>query len=895
MSARLRAVEARRRVSSDEGRTPPVAAAGPAKFATPVATNVIDRPRVFGRFDGRPDLGTVLVAAPAGWGKTLAVGSWIAAGADGCRAAWVSLDRTDDEERAFWRTVATALLGVADESERAALRQVASSDGDDLPGLVVAAVRQLQRPVVLVLDDLHEVRSPDLHAGLLRLIERPLPMLSLLILTRRDPPWPLDRLRLSGVLTDVRAADLAFRSDEAAALFAQLQLDLSAGQLERLIAGTDGWAAGLRLAALHLLGRDDVQAAVEHFSGDDHSVAGYLLAEVLNQQSPELVGFLQTISVVDLVCADLADALTGADDGAQRLADLAASHLFVQAVGWRGRWYVLHRLIVDLLRARPVSRRVRRDLHRRAAEWFRDHEMPLEAVRSALRGELWPLAAHLVGIHLAPLVLRGSARELELLLAEVPRAVLLGMPELATAMAGARAVQGVGTDLTVLVEAARTGAARLSQVRAERVGVFLDFITAGVARWAGDFDTAAIMFGRVPHEPAGLTRLGLDGVEILERLALSNRGTAELWSGNLIQAERHLLIAADPGAGAPTLPNINSAAHLALLHCEQGRLDTAATIAQEVAATATTHGWARTVQAVGAYLTMARVQLDRDELGEIDDWLRRVAEVEAVTPELHIQLAAALVLAAWRDATGDHERALAGLRQTSGQLAARTPPRGLAEQQILAEAALLARMGQRGQAGALLDAWGGAHTPLAAVTAARIHLLLGELTSAERALPDSTELDLRTRVGAALVGALAALRSGADETALDRVEDALRVAAPVALRRPFLTDAADLRDLLQRRVERGSAAAAFAVDLLQRMSGAPTDELAARRPLVDPLTDRELTVLRYLASTLSNAEIASELYVSVSTVKTHQRAVYRKLSAGGRRDAVRRARTLSLL
>lgn len=868
----------------------------PAKFSVPVAMHVIDRDRLHAQLNSGLAAGTTLIAAPAGWGKSVLTSSWIAAGAGGRAAVWVSLGAADDDEGAFWHAVVAALLPVADDAARADLRRLAATPagGSDVLAELATVLRQVRRPVVVVLDDLHEVQSPAVHAGLLRLIQRPIPMLSLLILTRRDPPWPLDRLRLAGVLTDVRAADLAFRFDEATALYAQLRLDLSAGQMERLIARTDGWAAGLRLAALHLLGRDDVQAAVQDFSGDDHSVAGYLLSEVLNRQSPELVGFLEKISMVDLVCADLADVLTGTGDGAQRLADLAASHLFVQAVGLRGRWYVLHRLIIDVLRARPESPRVRRDLHRRAADWFRDHDMPLEAVRSAVRGELWPFAAHLVGIHLVPLVVRGSARELELLLAEMPRAVLLDQPELATGLAGARVMQGVGTDVSMLVEVARTGAAQLPKVRAARVGVLLDFIVAGGARWAGDFDTAATMFARV-QKPAGLSGLGLDGVEMLERLALSNLGTAELWNGNLVQAQRHLLVAADPGAGALALPHINAAAHLSLLHCERGRLDTAATIAREVAAAATRNGWTRTVQAVTAYLTMARVQLDNDDLGEIDDWLRRVAEVEAIAPESHVQLAAALVLAAWRDATGDPERALAGLRRTSGQLAPWTPPRALAEQLPLAEAALLARMGQRHQARALLEALGVSHTALGAVAAARVQLLVGEVRAAEWALPNSAEADLRTRIGADLVGALTALHSGADEIALDRVEDALLAAAPVALRRPFLTDAADLRDLLQRRVERGSAAAEFAVNLLQRMSGGPTDELAVRRTLVDPLTDRERTVLRYLASTLSNAEIASELYVSVSTVKTHQRAVYRKLGAQGRRDAVRRARTLNLL
>jgi LuxR family transcriptional regulator, maltose regulon positive regulatory protein len=256
-------------------------------------------------------------------------------------------------------------------------------DADDLPGLLVAAVRRAARPLVLVLDNLHEVSSPGVHAGLVRLIERPLPMLSLLVTTRRDPPWPLARLRLAGLLAEVRAEELAFTPTEAAELFRQLRVDLTNSQVERLVERTEGWPAGLRLVALHLQGRADVEAAVEAFSGDDHSVAGYLLTEVLDRQAPGLIAFLQKISTVDLVCADLANALTGRHDGAEVLTELEASHLFVQAIDRPGRWYRLHRLIADLLRARPASRRERRDLQRRAAEWFAHNRMPLAAVRAA--------------------------------------------------------------------------------------------------------------------------------------------------------------------------------------------------------------------------------------------------------------------------------------------------------------------------------------------------------------------------------------------------------------------------------------------------------------------------------------------------------------------------------
>jgi LuxR family transcriptional regulator, maltose regulon positive regulatory protein len=868
----------------------------PAKFAMPVASQVVERARLHERLTAGLDTGTTLVAATAGWGKTLLAGSWVAAGSGGRPAAWVSLDRADDDEGSFWRSVATALLPVADNAASAGLRRVAEAAPGalDLPSELAEAVRQLHRPVVVVLDNLHEVRSAQVHAGLLRFVERPLPALSLLATTRHDPPWPLPRLRLAGLLSEVRADDLAFRPDEVAGLFGQLQVQLSAGQLERLLARTEGWAAGLRLAALDLRGRDDVEAAVDTFSGDDHSVTGYLLSEVLDRQPAELVAFLEQISVVDLISPGLADALTGRHDGEAMLAELAAAHLFVQAVGRPGRWYRLHRLIVDLLRARPMPQRRRRDLNRRAAEWFRDHDMPLDAVCSALRGQLWPLAADLVATHLAPLILHGSARELDLLLDEVPRAVLLDRPELATGLAGARLVQGVATDVDALIDAARTGVAHLPARRADRVDVIIDMLAGARARLiGGDFDAAVAAFARVPRRQDALARLGLSEPDVITVMVRGNLGTAELWRGELAKSAEHLLAATDPGPAAPTLPHLNTAAHLALLLCERGELDTAEARAREAAATAARLGWTRTGQAVGAYLTMARVLLDRDELDEIDGWLSRVAEVEAVAPEPHVQLAEALVLAARREAVGDRERALTGLHRTAAQLAPWSPPRALAERWAVAEAALLARSGDRRQARTRLDALGAPRTAAGAIGAARVQLLLGEAPLTP--LPDAAGATLRLRVDANLVRALTALAAGDEEASLTCLEDALLPAASIALRRPFLAENPELRDLLQLRVERGTAAPAFAVDLLQRMSGAPVDELAARRALVDPLTEREQTILRYLASTLSNAEIANELYVSINTVKTHQQTVYRKLGAGGRRDAVRRARALRLL
>jgi len=231
---------------------------------------------------------------------------------------WVSLDKGDDGPRSFWSTLGTALLPVTGPASGAVLRRVVADEGadaEDLPGRFAAGMRLAERPVLLVLDNLHEVNSPAVHEGLLRLIRRSPPTLSVLVITRRDPPWPLEHLRLAGLLTQIGTDELGFTADEAAALFARLRLELTAAQRQILLDRTEGWPAGLRLAAVQLQGRGDLDAAVAAFSGVSHSVAGYLVSEVLDEQPHELITFLRKISIVELVCADLADALTDRHDG----------------------------------------------------------------------------------------------------------------------------------------------------------------------------------------------------------------------------------------------------------------------------------------------------------------------------------------------------------------------------------------------------------------------------------------------------------------------------------------------------------------------------------------------------------------------------------------------------
>jgi len=865
------------------------------KFSAPVTTNVVSRSRLDPPVAGEAAAPVTVVAAAAGWGKTIFAASWLEAGAGTRNGVWVSLDEADDDPHAFWRAVATAVLPVVGERAAEALRRVAAGAvaADDLPGATAAALRLASDPMALVLDNLHEITSPQVHSGLVRLVERPPPNLALLVTTRRDPPWPLPRLRLAGLVAQVRAADLAFRADEAAQLFTQLGVGVNRSQLQRLVDRTEGWPAGLRLVAVHLQDVAGLEAAVNAFSGDDHSVAGYLLTEVLDRESPEVIAFLETISVVDLVCADLADALTGRCDGARMLADLAASHLFVQAVGRPGRWYRLHRLISDIVRARPAPRRRRRDLHRRAAEWSQSNGLPLEAVRSAVAGELWPLAADLAGTHALKLIVSGRGRALERTLVKIPPTVLGVHPELAGALALARVAMGSDAEVTTLIDLGRTARSAVSPSRAARAGVLLDLSAVGLARIAGDWAAAVPACELLPAEPTALAALHLAGSEIVPVIVANNRGTAALWAGDLEAAEEYLTAATAADLGGTVISQLNAAAYHALLRCERGELDLAEAEAQRVIHTAATAGLGLAVQSVGAYLTMARVVLDRGGTGEADEWLELLADVEALSPEPHVRLAAAIILAIRRDAAGDRAAALTGLRRHAG-LGDWRPPPGLWERWMTTEAALVARTGADAAARELLERMGRPTTAEGMLAVARVHLLLGDLSSAAAVRIGATPArHPRARVTAAVLDTLLAATAGNEDQATDHLEDALTAAMPWSLRRPFLTEPGPLRPLLERRIEQGSAVPEFALDVLERMSDVPP-AAEARYRSVDPLTERERTVLRYLASTLSTAEIAGDLYLSVNTVKTHQRSLYRKLGVASRRDAVHRARLLQL-
>ena len=884
----------RNEVRSDVPRRADHDDAADLKFGVPRTGRLVTRSHLHDLLSAGLGTTLTLISAPAGWGKTVLVASWLSTRPPDRPTVWINLVDTDDDPRSFWSTVAAGLVRAVGEPATTALRDVDAVDVSELPGRIAAALTGAG-PVLVVLDNLHELRSAAVHEGLLGLVDRPPKGLRIIATSREAPPWPLHALRLTGALGELRSEELAFRADEADAMLSTAGIELEPAVLAELVGRTEGWAAALRLAALELAGNRDPTGRVATFSGDDHSVAGYLLTEVLGRAAPPARDLLAKICVLDFVCADLADAMTGGDDGAARLAELQASNLFVHAMGRPGRWYQLHRLVADLLRAQLTDPRQRRDLHRRAAEWHRDHGMPLEAVRYALRGGLWRLAADIVGVHLAPLVIGGRPRDLTVELGSAPQEVIWAHPELASALAGARVMEGRPEEVAQLVDVARAGLADLRPPRARRTEVILNLIEAGLARLSGDLPRVVAACRRVPEDLPTLSRLGFVDWHALRIVALGNLGTAEAWIGEHEDAEKHLRAAIETERwGQTVLPHLNAKANLALLYYERGDLQSAETDALVAVDQARALGWSRTPQAASLYLALAGLHLDRDDLNAADEWLGRVADI-GDSAEPHVRLAAAGFRAARRAAAGDLEQALVGLR-AAVDLAQHHPiPAPLIDRLLVLQFQLLCRRQDRRGAAAALAALRDPDAPEAAMAAARLHLFDEDASGAERVLASIERIGESTRVQVSLqvLRALAADARHDADRALDHVENALLAAAPQRLRRPFLDCGAGLDRLLTARLERGTEATAFAVDLAQRANG-QVPRPAATGP-VDPLTTREQVVLRYLASSLSNAEIAAELYVSVNTVKSHQRTLYRKLAADGRRDAVRRARELHLL
>src|SRR5215207_4414933 len=474
------------------GRHVPDALAA-TKFTPPrLPSGWVDRLRLVDALEHGLRSPLTLLAASPGAGKTATLGAWVANRTGAGPLGWLSLDAGDHDRSRFWRGVLEALARGGAPDPVASLATHPPDSVDVVVPELINALDALDEPLVLVLDDVHEVRDGAAVADLDRLLRHPPPALRIVAATRVDPPLRLGRMRIAGDLTEIRGRDLAFTEPETEALLRQSGIVLEPAEVSLLWRRTEGWAAGLRMAALTLRNHPDPARFVMEFAGDDAAMADYLLAEVLAQQPDDLVEFLLRTSIVDVVSGELADALTGRDDSDPILAQLEREHALVSALGDARPWRRYHPLLRELLQSELRLRLPGElpSLHRKAARWYLDAGRPTDAVSHAADAADWEPVAAIASEHWLPLLMRGELSTLRTVLEGLPRDRVRDDPELSLALSATLLYFGDEPPATDLVECAR-GASDI--VPAERRTQF-DLGVAAVcllrARLRGDVDAA---------------------------------------------------------------------------------------------------------------------------------------------------------------------------------------------------------------------------------------------------------------------------------------------------------------------------------------------------------------------------------------------------------------------
>jgi len=860
---------------------------GPVAPRVPLST--VARPRLERALDEIPPGGIGLVVAPAGSGKSILLGQWMRRSPS--RACHLQVTPIHDDPIVFVRALTTAIASVApDFDERVA--DSASPAGSDLGSALVSkllvSLEEIEGGLVIVLDDVHLLANRSIWGDLERLIER-LPDSTRLVLSARwDPPLRCRSLRLESRLVEIRAVDLAFNPDEGRDLLeAVAGRPLAAAQSDALVARTDGWAAGLQLAAISLQRFADVDAFIEGFTGSDRLVADYLAEEVIDDLDPDLRRFLLHTSVLEWLSADVCNALTGEANAEEMLDLLVRRSLFLVPPDGRGGRLRYHHLFADLLRYRLRASEPGEEarLRRRAAAFLLDHGQLADAVEHLL-------AAGDGGQVVRVIVERGQGffeREETATLARWLTTAHVLDPDLPVALdVNLLAAQLSAHDTGAAVETYRRLRRRPDLEPGE--------IAAAAALYAclGLNDLPACEVHRAANEAIGLLKtsdvvtdfLGIGGRDSVEFLAVSMSAMALLHDGELDGSARAFAAALELPAAQYRLWRVFALGGRALALALAGQSSEARALADTAIAFAEANDIAHHHGLAYSHFALVRVSLDQGDrpsttfnLHESEARVRRSGR--AALRSLHQLL------------ESEHRASAIGPRRTLDEMHASLPvafePALFRELRHAQELQLLVIVGELGRARSLVTTGPLSSRLLPAVI--ELELASGDTAAARRVLDTWEEpKELRASVQRRLSTAAVLRAEGQPRQAEAALLEALDRAEPESLRQPFGAQPAAMRILQQQAPFRSQEFARSILDAsaIERRRG-------AQDRLPEPLTDREREILDYLPTRLSNTEIASHLYVSVNTLKSHLRHIYAKLAATNRDEAVARATALGLL
>ncbi|MDT4956740.1 MAG: LuxR family transcriptional regulator, maltose regulon positive regulatory protein, partial [Pseudonocardiales bacterium] len=776
-------------------------------------------------------------------------------------------------------------------------------DGPAMTDRVLSELADQRGRVIVVIDDLHELNSPEALAELTRLLTTLPGDVHAVLATRRDLRLRLQQLRLAGELAEIRAADLCFTERETRELLEASGIALSEAGLALLHQRTEGWAAGLRLAVISLADHPDPERFVAEFSGSDRTVSEYLIAEMLERQPEEVQQLLLRTSLLDRVSAELADLLTGRPGSERILLALEDANAFVTSLDPERTWFRYHPLFADLLRlelrrALPAEVPV---LHRRAAEWFVQHGQAADAIRHTQAAGDWPGAARLLADYSFSLTLDGQTPTIQALLRAFPPGAGADNPELALVHAAVDLVQGRLDRAAAHLTVAATYAETAPPDRQRRLRVAVASLQLSLARRRGHFagvtEQTKFLASPVTGQSAEDIALGSD----LRAIALMNLGAVEAWSLSLPDAERHLregaVLAREigrPYLEVACLAQLGFASKVRPFAITRRRC-------REAIALADRYGWGADPVVAPALVTLAGNLVLTGEFDECERWLQRTERALQTDIGPDIRLLVHIVRGLLQAGRGRHHEALEGFSAAEHLRSQLEGSHALASQVTSWMLATQARLGMPGEARASLAALDDERASSGEIGNARAVICLAEGSPAAALAAVQDVLDGTapvignvTVVEAHLLAGLAHRDLGDQRSANQATERALALAEPDRLVLPFVTTGSG--ELLEALPRHETAHAALLTDILDVVHGsslAAKDEPPTAQP--EALSPTELRVLRYLPTNLSRPEIARELSISVNTVNTHVRNIYAKLQARDRSSAVQRARELRLL
>lgn len=874
-------------------------------YIPPPQPKVVFRPRLIERLSEGLNRKLTLISAPAGFGKTTLVSEWVA----GCGrpSAWLSLDEGDNDPTRFLAYLVAALQTVAANIGKGVLGMLQSPQPPPTESILTTLLNEITAipdNFVLILDDYHVIDAKPIDHILTFLVEHLPPQMHLVIATREDPQLPLARLRVRGQLTELRVSDLRFTPSEAAEFLNQrMGLNLSAEDITALEVRTEGWIAGLQLAAISLQGHKDATSFIKSFTGSHHFVLDYLVEEVLQQQSESVQTFLLRTSILDRLCGPLCDAvlIDPSASGQQTLAYLEHANLFIVPLDNERRWYRYHHLFADLLRQRLHQSTASHkgdemggvdELHRRASAWYEDKGLELEAFHHATAANDVEHAERLIEGKGMPLHFRGAVAPVLNWLKSLPTTVLDDHPSLWTAYASVLLVTGQVNSVEQTLHSAETALqdAELDDKTRDLIGR-IAAIRATSATTLNQVETIIDQSRRAleylhPNNLAFRTstiwKLGYAYHLQGDRAAASQAYTEVLSIG---QASGNIIFTLLATIGLGALQETENQLYLA---------------AQTYRRVLELFGDQPLPFASEAYLGLARLFYEWNDLDNAQQHAQQSIELARRIENTDRVVACEVFLARLKLVRGDASGAAAILAKVGQSVRQHNFVYRMPE---VAAAQVLTLLHQ----GNLAAAAELAETHELPISQARVHLTQGDTATALAVLePLRRQAEAKgwedERLKVMVLQAVAHLAHGEKDKAVELLCDALALAEPGGFIRLFVDEGTSMAHLLSEAAARGimpdyvgKLLAVFETEMQKSEDKSSLPPAPTAQPLIEPLSRRELEVLQLIAQGLSNREIAERLFLALITVKGHNQKIFGKLQVQRRTEAVARARELGLL